>query len=115
MQTTQCTTSKETKISNEKTGTQKTIHHSNEGSCGETKITSEVPSENDNVIPKTSEKRPNKGEKVKTANTEKIGYVESVRPSKRNRRNIEYSDITLQLHGERKRLLLLERKNNKPL
>ena len=122
--TTRSTTSKETTTSNEKTGTQKIIHHSNEESCSETKITREVPSENDHVIPKTTENRPDTAKKEKTADTEIIVYVESVSPSKRNRRNTtDYSDITLQLHGgkrrravcfsEKKRLLLLDRKNNK--
>ena len=85
--TTRSTTSKETTTSNEKTGTQKIIHHSNEGSCSETKITKEVPSENDHVIPKTTENNPDTAKKEKTADTEIIGYVESVSPSKRNRKN----------------------------
>lgn len=118
------TTSKETTISSEKTGTQKFIQDSNEGSSLETKTVKVVSSENDHVMPKTSDNNADTGVNVKTADTEIIGYVESVSPSKRNRRDTtDYSDITLQLHGgkrrravcfsERKRLLLLERKNNR--
>ena len=122
-QTTQSTTSKEKTISKEKTGTIKIVHDCNEGSFGETKITSEVPSENDHVLPKTSQNKLDTGKKEKTADNEIIGYVESVSPSKRNRRSTtDYSDIALQLHGGKRRRavcfsekkrLLLERKNNK--
>ena len=118
------TTSKETTISSEKTGTQKFIQDSNEGSSLATKTVNVVSSENDHVMPKTSENKADTGVNVKPGDTEIIGYVESVSPSKRNRRDTtDYSDITLQLHGgkrrravcfsERKRLLLLERKNNR--
>ena len=76
------TTSKETTISSEKTGTQKFIQDSNEGSCPETKTVNIVSNQNDHVMPKTSEKKADTGVNVKTADTEIIGYVESVSTSK---------------------------------
>ena len=76
------TTYKETTISSEKTGKQKFIQDSNEGSSLETKTVNVVSSENDNVMPKTSENKADTGVNVKTADTEIIAYVESVSPSK---------------------------------
>lgn len=76
------TTSKETTISSEKTGTQKFIQDSNEGSCPETKTVNIVSNQNDHVMPKTSEKKADTGVNVKTADTEIMGYVESVSTSK---------------------------------
>lgn len=76
------TTSKETTISSEKTGTQKFIQDSNEGSCPETKTVNIASNQNDHVMPKTSEKKADTGVNVKTADTEIMGYVESVSTSK---------------------------------
>lgn len=76
------TTSKETTISSELTGTQKFIQDSNEGSCPETKTVNIASNQNDHVIPKTSEKKADTGVNVKTADTEIMGYVESVSTSK---------------------------------
>lgn len=76
------TTSKQTTISSEKTGTQKFIQDSNEGSCPETKTVNIVSNQNDHVMPKTSEKKADTGVNVKTADTEIMGYVESVSTSK---------------------------------
>ena len=94
------TTSKETTISSAKTRTQKFIQDSNEENCPETKTVNIVPNDSDHVIRKTNENKADTGINVKTADTETIGYVESVSPSKQNRRDTtDYSDITLQLHG----------------
>ena len=94
------TTSKETTISSKKTRTQKFIQDSNEENCPETKTVNIVPNDSDHVIPKTNENKADTGINVKTADTETIGYVESVSPSKQNRRDTtDYSDITLQLYG----------------
>jgi len=124
--TTRSATFKDTTISNEKNvaETQKSLHNTNEENSSEARNISELSNEKNEVTSRTSQNREETSEQEKRADTEIIAYVESVSPSKRNRRDTtDYSDITFQLHGgkkrravcfsERKRLLLLERKNNK--
>ena len=62
-------------------------------------------------MPNTSENKVDTGINVKTADTEIIGYVESVSPSKQNRRDTtDYSGITLQLHREKNEELFVSQK-----